>query len=121
MPTKVVYQGQLKTIEQLCTDPHGRGGEVADFLATLSAGEMAKLDTLFEYLGDRGRITNATKFKKLEGSNGIFEFKAHQIRLLGFWVRDRFVICRGLKKKQDRHRPADITFAERCKEEFIGE
>lgn len=121
MPTKVVYQGQLKTIEHLCTDPDGRDGEVADFIATLSACEMAKLDTLFEYLGDRGRITNREKFKKLEESDGIFEFKSHQIRLLGFWVRDRFVICRGVRKKQHRHRPADIAFAERCKKEFKGE
>ena len=40
---------------------------------------------LFERLADRGQITNKTQFKKLESRKGhaIWEFKRHQIRLLG--------------------------------------
>jgi hypothetical protein len=86
---------------------------VGDFLDGLSAGDRRKLDVLFERLGDHGRITNPEKFRKLADSEGIFEFKSFQIRILCFFGRDRTVqLAHALVKKKDRHSPADIGIAE---------
>ena len=56
-----------------------------EFFEQLSEEEAAKVQVLFERLAERGRITNKTQFKKLENRKGhaIWQFKRHQIRLLG--------------------------------------
>ena len=62
------------------------------------------------------------KFKKLEGSDGIFEFKSFQIRLLCFFASNgRVVIVRGLTKKSNKHSPQDIAYAEQRRKKFLGE
>lgn len=120
MATKIAYQGAQKCIELLCTDDGV--SQVQEFLDALDSSDRRKVDTLFELMGERGRISNDQKFKKLEGSNGIFEFKSFQIRLLCFYAPGgRLIICRALRKKKDKHDKADISFAEACKERFNGE
>ena len=59
---------------------------------------------------------NETKFKKVEGSNGIFEFKSYQMRLYCFFDGGDLIICtNGAVKKRDRSDPADIVRAEEWK------
>lgn len=114
-----VYRGSKFTIELLLKADGS--SPVGDFLASLPASDRKKVDTLFELMGEKGRITNDQKFKKLEGSNKIFEFKSFQVRLLCFFAGSgRLVICRGLIKKRDRHDKQDIQFAESCREKFTG-
>lgn len=117
MKTKVQYQGTKKQIELLCENDD----DVEQFLAGLTSGDRRKVDVLFERLGDHGVINNTEKFKKLEGTDGVFEFKSFQIRLLCFMHRNRVIICRSLMKKRDKHDKADITFVEACRKKFIGE
>lgn len=117
MKTKVQYQGRKKQIELLSENDD----DVEQFLAGLSKRDRRKVDVLFERLGDHGVINNAEKFKKLEGTDGVFEFKSFQIRLLCFMQRNRVIVCRGLMKKREKHDKADITFAESCRKKFIGE
>ena len=117
MKTKGQYCGSKRSIELLCED----NDDCEAFLNALDHKERRKLDVLFEYMGMQGRITNSEKFKKLEGSDGIFEFKSFQIRLLCFFHGQRVIICRCLKKKRDKHHAADVTYAERCRQQFIGE
>lgn len=120
MATTVLYKGAQKCIEILCTDDGVSPVQV--FLDELDASDRRKLDTLFELMGERGRIANDQKFKKLEKSDGIFEFKSFQIRLLCFNAPGgRLIICRALIKKKDKHDKADISFAENCKARFNGE
>jgi transcriptional regulator with XRE-family HTH domain len=45
---------------------------VGEFLDALDARDRRKLDVLFEMLGDLGRISNDTKFKKLAGREEIW-------------------------------------------------
>ena len=117
--TKVVYQGS-KLIVELLLKADG-SSPVEEFLESLPPSDRKKIDTLFELIGEKGRITNDQKFKKLEGSDKIFEFKSFQIRLLCFFAGSgRLVVCRGLKKKRDRHDKQDIQFAESCREKFDG-
>lgn len=119
LATRVAYKGSQKTVEFLC-DEEGMG-EVRDFVDSLGKADRVKVDALVEMLAERGRISNVEKFKKLEETDGIFELKSFQIRLLGFWAPgNRFIVCRGVKKKRDKHNPADIEFAEKCKKKFTG-
>jgi hypothetical protein len=117
LTTIPVYQGCIKSIE-LLVDESGFS-DVQQFLDELDASDRRKLDVLFCLMGDKGRIATPEKFKKIEGSDGIFEFKSFQIRLLCFFTRDsRVIICKALRKKKDRHNGQDISFAEECKRRF---
>jgi len=95
-----------------------------EYLQSLDSTSRQKVDTLFGLMGQNGLIRNKEQFKKLEGSDGIFEFKRHQIRLLCFSGKGRpqiWVITHGVTKKQDRHAKADIDRAEAIKKLYYGE
>lgn len=117
--TVAAYRGSKFSIELLLK---GDGSSpVGEFLEALSTSDRKKVDALFNLMGEKGRITNNEKFKKIEGSEKIFEFKSFQVRLLCFFAGSgRLVICRGLIKKKDRHDKQDIQFAEECREKFTG-
>lgn len=120
MKTRVLYAGAVKSIESLSLD--GESWPVDDYLGGLSASDLTKVDALFALMGEKGRIANAEKFKKLEGTDGIFEFKSFQTRLLCFHAPGgRLIVCRGVQKKKNKHDKQDLEFAEMCKKKFIGE
>lgn len=117
MATKLVYGGARFQIELLVSDD-GKC-QVNEFLEELDASDRRKLDVLFEYLGEQGRISNKEKFKKLEGTDGLYEFKSFQIRLICFYTSDkRVIVCRALKKKRDKHDRTDLDYAADCKRRF---
>jgi hypothetical protein len=119
LATIVAYQGSKRTIELLCNDDGSCPTKI--FLDGLSDANRRKVDVLFEKMGETGKISNDQKFKKLEGSDGIFEYKSFQIRLLCFYAPGgRVVICRAVTKKQDRHAPNDIRNAEERRRIFLG-
>ncbi|WP_203321758.1 type II toxin-antitoxin system RelE/ParE family toxin [Pseudoxanthomonas beigongshangi] len=120
MANRIEYAGRKLTIELLCDDD----GQcpAAEFLDGLDEGERRKVDVLFEMLGENGRIPNREKFKKLEGSSGVFEFKSFQVRLLCFFTpTGRVVITHGVRKQKNKHDAHDITYAERRRKKFLGE
>ena len=80
------------------------------------------MQVLFERLADRGQITNKTQFKKLETRKGhaIWEFKRHQIRLLGRFAGKQFLVAHGLKKKRDKHGAADLDRTARTLTEHVA-
>lgn len=120
MTTKVAFQGSQKCIELLCADDGSC--PVEEFLEQLSNSDRRKVDSLFELMGEKGKITNDQKFKKLEGSDGIFEFKSFQIRLLCFFAPgQRVIVCHSLIKKKDKHDKNDVSLAESCRTKFHGE
>lgn len=79
------------------------------------------MQVLLERLAEHGRITNKEQFKKLENRQGhaICEFKRHQIRLLGRFAGKEFLVAHGLKKKKDKHRPADLDRTARILTEHL--
>src|SRR5262245_32606487 len=84
-----------------------------DFVDTLSEADRRKIDVLFARMADHGQIRNREKFKKVENSDQVFEFKSHQIRILCFFVpRGRLVLALGLRKKSDKLPPAEVRRAE---------
>jgi len=123
LPTRIEYEGHKANIELFEFED---GTCPADeFLAKLSPQDRQKVDNLFEMMGLQGEIRNKEKFKKLEGSEGLFEFKSFQIRLLCFYgngiPRKKLVISHGVKKQQDKHAKADINRATATREKYLGE
>lgn len=92
-----------------------------DFLDALDPRDRRKLDVLFERFGNAGKISNVEKFKKIEGSEEIWEFKSFQIRILCFFApRRRVILAFGLRKKKNKHKPKDIDRAEAYREWFLA-
>ena len=92
-----------------------------EFLDSLDASDRTKLDVLFEVLGCTGRISNKEKFKKLEGTKSLWEFKSFQIRIPCFFTSNkRVMLCFGLVKKKDKYRPEEIKRAEEYQATFLG-
>ena len=111
----VAYQGEQFTITYAVCLDQSRPGE--KFYDGLTDNDKAKLNKLFEHLGDHGKISNREKFKKIDDTE-FFEFKSFQIRMPCFFQQGRLVIItHGFRKKGDKIPPAEIKRAERIKEE----
>lgn len=116
--TESEHKGNSFSIEVLVLDDGS--SPVREFLSSLEQSQRRKIDVLFELLATRGKITNDEKFKKIEGTQ-LFEFKSHQIRLICFFTKDkRVVLCHGLFKKKDKHKPNDLGHAENLRKALLG-
>jgi len=78
--TRIIYNGRIFSIEAFI-DTSGKC-PAEDFLESVPEKIRIKFITLFKRLGDEGKIYNEQKFKHLENSNQIFEFKADSGRVL---------------------------------------
>ncbi len=110
----IVYRGALRTIEYAVL-PDGRM-PAKDFFDERSAKDKSRLLSLFERLGDHGRINNDQKFKKIVGTD-FFEFKSFQIRVICFTLPGgRMVLTHGLVKKRDKLDRAELRRAVRIRD-----
>jgi len=84
-----------------------------DFLDTLRPADAAKVMALFDLFVQRfPQPLSREKFKKIEGTPGLFEFKSFQIRLLCFFrPGGRVLLTHGLIKKADRLPSQEIARA----------
>jgi hypothetical protein len=86
----------------------------------LSEQDRAKLKPPFSRLADDGYVANKERFKKVEGTKELWEFKLHQVRMPGFYLPGgRFLLTHGLRKKQDRLPKSEIAIAETIRAEHI--
>jgi phage-related protein len=70
-------------------------------------------------MGENGAISNSEKFKKLEGTDGLFEFKSFQVRIICFMTSNKkVVLCHGVIKKKDKHAKSDLNIAARFKNKY---
>jgi hypothetical protein len=115
MRRPIAYNGHRYTIVYaVCLSRESPGEEFYDGLRD---ADKAKLNKLFEYLGDHGKILNEEKFKKVTDTL-FFEFKSHQIRMLCYFRPDGIVvITHGFVKKKDNIPPSELKRAERIREE----
>ncbi len=114
MERPVAYEGSCKKV--VFALRHDGGSPAAAFYDALSFSDQAKLLTLFERMGDHGRIANREKFKKIE--DGLFEFKSFQIRMPCFFLAGGLVvITHGFRKKRDKIPRAEIDKARRIRDE----
>ena len=114
----IAYRGEKFVIELF---GEGTKCPTDTFLEGLDVKVQAKAYALFARLGDTGHIRNEQKFKHLEGSDQIFEFKpTDQVRLLCFFAPGRRVIVtHGFVKKSRRTPRGEIERAEAWKREFF--
>jgi hypothetical protein len=122
LPTRVEYEGPNATIELYVFDDGSCPAKI--FLDQLSGPARQKVDALFELMGVKGEIRNTEKFKKLEKSDGLFEFKSFQIRLLCFYdkgVRRKLIITHGVMKKKNKHAETDIRRAKNIRAKYLGD
>lgn len=92
---------------------------VEQWLETLSLDLQKKFAALFVRLGDHGKIWNEQKFKHLESSNQLFEFKADSGRILCFFFHGkRVILTHGFFKKGAKTPKGEIEKAHRIKEDF---
>jgi hypothetical protein len=111
------YVGAHFTIR--CQELQNGACPVGEFLDGLPKSDRRKLDVLFEYLGEHGKITNPEKFKKVE--DGIWEFKSFQIRILCFYAPGRQVmLCNWEIKKRDNLKESTVRTARDRKQEFFN-
>jgi hypothetical protein len=118
LPRPPEYEGHRLTI--VCAELTDGSCPAAEFLDGLDEGDRQKFDVLFERLGNSGHITNPEHFKKLEGTDGIFEFKRFQLRLYCCYGPEKGVVSLlyGIRKKQKKHRKADVVRAEQYKQQI---
>lgn len=122
MPLRSEYSG-LKASIELYEFEDG-SCPAAEFLEALSERDRQRVDSLFQLMGERGSINNKEHFKKLEGTDGLFEFKRFQIRLFCFFAKGspaRLVVTHGVIKQSDKHAKADIKRALAIKKKYFGE
>ncbi|HEX2078406.1 MAG TPA: type II toxin-antitoxin system RelE/ParE family toxin [Longimicrobium sp.] len=120
MPRAPEYAGLKFTIQAM--ELADGSSPVGEFLDGLDARDRRKLDVLFEMLGELGRISNDTKFKKLSDREEIWEFKSFQVRIYCFFTPDRHVmLAHAVIKKQDRHNRADLEKAEERRRWFFDQ
>ena len=72
-----------------------------------------------EELAERGRLLNASRFKKVSGHD-IWELRAGDYRLLLYWKRDTIVICDIVVKRRQRLKTDVFRRAERIGEGDLG-
>lgn len=94
------------------------------FDETLDESERIKAVAIFSLLANKGWINNREKFKHLKhGDKKLYEIKpTKQDRFLGDFCtlhEDRhFLVVWAVRKKQDKHKPADLDRALRLLKEF---
>ena len=86
--------------------------------------DRRRLIALLDHTALNGPPRNVEKFKKVEGTDGLFEFKSFQDRIPAFYDgnepdgRGRLVMTHGFRKKGDRMPPGELKRAEQLRSRF---
>ena len=125
---KIVRIGSRLEIRALATPADG--GE-KDPCATLRfcqeikdkySEELVKLARLWTDIADDGPPSNDQKFKKLDGTSGLYEIKTSKLRVLCFWDEGSLIICtHGFVKKSQKTPKSEIKKAEQAKTDYFDE
>jgi hypothetical protein len=119
MARQILCGGRKITIE-FATRANGQTPAKDFYDNELSEEERTKLIPPFRRLADDGHVANRERFKKVEGTKELWEFKLHQVRMPGFFLPGgRFVLTHGLRKKRDELPRQEIEIAEAIRTEHI--
>ena len=88
-----------------------------EFLEELDEVDTQKMKALFDlFIRSRPRPLSREKFKKIEGTDDLFEFKNFQIRMPCFFKPGgRLLLTHGLIKKGDKLSTPEIDKAKKIK------
>lgn len=83
--------------------------------------ELARLTAQLDKTAESGPPKDKTKFRHLEGSEGIYEFKSPGgLRLFCFWDEKSLIICtHGFHKKSQKTPKGVIETAERWRKAYF--
>jgi hypothetical protein len=111
------YIGQFFTLEYYY-DENGRL-PVKEFIEGLDIRMQAKAFALFKRLADIGKIFDETKFKHVERSDQIFEFKPDPARIFCFFFKgSKVILTNGYIKKRAKADPRQIALSEHHKADY---
>jgi len=114
MERPIAYEGaQLTVVYAVALNGSSPG---LQYYEEQTPKNQARLNKLFQWLGDHGWIKNDQKFKPIEGTD-FFEFKDFQIRMPCFRRAAFMIITHGFNKKQGKMPPQEIERAKRLREE----
>lgn len=114
MGRPVAYRGARLTVA-FAVARNGSAPALA-FYDHLGVRDKARMNKLFQWLGDMGWINNKEKFKPIEGT-GLFEFKDSQIRMPCYRSGSLMIVTHGFLKKRGRIPPEEIRRALRIQAE----
>jgi phage-related protein len=83
--------------------------------------EMEKLGAILTDTCENGPPHDQTKFKKLHGSNGLYEFKSSQgLRLICFWDDGGLIVCtHGYVKDAQKAPKSEIELGQRMLRDYF--
>jgi len=84
--------------------------------------QQARMRASIDVFADtpHGRFLSREMFKPVEDTDGLFEFKAFQLRLFCFYAPGgRLILAFGVIKQRDKHDAGDIRRAEALRDEFF--
>jgi phage-related protein len=127
MKTLVIRRGAKLTIRAVAYESAEEGSrDKCATLAFLSEQKMERVDDLDELgalltlTAEKGPPQNETKFKRLQGTDGLYEFKTKGgLRVLCFWDDGSLIICtHGFVKKQQKTPKQELATASRTKRDY---
>jgi hypothetical protein len=92
--------------------------EAMRYIETLAEKDQDKLAALFQRMADSG-VLSENKFKNLEDSHGIWEFRSDEHRLLCFQDSRSWVLTHGFKKGGQKTPKGQITRAHTIRAEYL--
>jgi phage-related protein len=126
MKTLVIREGDYLTIRAIATENDlGRRDrcETHGFFeeqSTLRSADWGKLLVLLKRTSDFGPPNDDEKFKKLEGTDGICEFRAGRLRLFCFWDAGNLIVgTHGLVKSTQKTPKRELKHAEQKRREYF--
>lgn len=94
------------------------------FIDRLQLRDRKRLVALLDHSANHGPPRNREKSKKIEGTDGLFEFKSFQDRIPWFYDskesdgRGRIVMTHGFKKKDGPIPPGELRHAENMRRTY---
>ena len=127
MKTLVIRNGARHVIRAIATEADDGGRDpcpTLKFFQEQARGwptEMTKLGAVITDTSKNGPPHDETKFKKLPGTDGLYEFKSPQgLRLLCFWDDGGLIICtNGYVKDKQKAPRAEIGRGQRMKRDYF--
>ena len=100
-----------KCIVRFLCDDEGASPAKA-FLEAEDRSDVTKIGATVQSLAERCFYANDQRFKPIEGHDDLFEIKNHQLRVFCCRRGDNWLLLTAVRKKRNKHRPADIERAE---------
>jgi phage-related protein len=127
MKTLIIRDGEKLTVRAIASESATGGRDPCETLAFFqhyaraNPKEMIKLGALLDETSEHGPPHDEKKFRKLPGTDGLYEFKTYGgLRLLCFWDEAGLIVCtHGYVKDSQKAPKNELGRAEKLKREYF--